>query len=285
MKVKSMKKTWIMLLTGMLVIGLIPGAMANPKIDSNSQAQNEKQLTVTVDGANAADAAINQILTNNGAQDNHNAGIGGNANAISGNIATLNQNAGNDNLLSGCNGGGASGVAGQGVGTGNGAGNGVGTGTGGAGGNGGSDNLAEHHSDAGNGGAADGAGKGEGAGAGIGAGKGGSSPAKAGNGGSGCNSNSNNFGEQDQKSDAKAIGGEGNSGDVDQSNTVKQDALAEIDVHQSLTQPVDIREFQVANAHEDSSIDLDIPVFDNMDSMIEIEKENPIVENTDKNQN
>lgn len=254
------------------MIGLIPGAMANPKIDSNSQAQNDKQLTVTVDGANAADAAINQILTNNGAQDNHNAGIGGNANAISGNIANLNQNAGNDNLLSGCNSGEWSGVGGKGKGTGTGA------GTGGAA-NGGFDNLADRGSAAGNGGGAGGAGNG------VGAGTGGSSNGDSGNGGNGCNSNSNNFGEQDQHSHADAVGGEGNSGDVIQSNTVRQDALAEIDVHQSLTQPVDIREFQVANAHEDSSIDLDIPVFDNMDSMIEIEKENPIVENTDKHQN
>jgi hypothetical protein len=250
MKVKSMKKTWIMLLTGMLVIGLIPGAMANPKIDSNSQAQNEKQLTVTVDGANAADAAINQILTNNGAQDNHNAGIGGNANAISGNIGTQNQNVGNDDMLGGCNGASGSSTAS----TNNPA-------------NGGSGSLL-------------------GAG-GFAISAGASVPTNSGNGGSGtgCNSNPNANANLNQGSSANAVGGEGNSGDVIQSNTVRQDALAEIDVHQSLTQPVDIREFQVANAHEDSSIDLDIPVFDNMDSMITVEKDNPIDENTNKNQN
>ncbi len=255
-----MKKTWIILLTGMLVIGLIPGAMANPKVDSNAQAQNEKQLTVTVDGANAADAAINQILTNNGAQDNHNAGIGGNANAISGNIGT--QTTGSDNMVNGCN---------AGHGTATGTGSGTGAGTGGAA-NGGFDNLADHGSAAGNGGGA--GGSGVGAGTGTGTGVGGST--------NGCNSASTS--NLDQASSANAEGGAIN-GDVDQSNTVKQDALAEIDVHQSLTQPVDIREFQVANAHEDTSIDFNIPVFDNMDSMIEIEKENPIVENTDKHQN
>ncbi len=239
------------------MIGLIPGAMANPKIDSNAQAQNEKQLTVTVDGANAADAAINQILTNNGAQDNHNAGIGGNANAISGNIGT--QKTGSDNMINGCNGG-------HGTGTGTG----TGAGTGGAA-NGGFDNLADRGSAAGNGGGA----SGSGAGTGNGGGTGGSAI--------GCNSASTS--NLNQGSSANAVGGEGNSGDVTQSNTVRQDALAEIDVHQSLTQPVDIREFQVANAHEDSTIDFTIPVFDNMDSMIEIEKENPIVENTDKHLN
>ncbi len=281
-----MKKTYIILLTGMLVMGLIPGAMANPKIDSNAQAQNEKQLTVTVDGANAADAAINQILTNNGAQDNHNAGIGGNADAISANSANLNQNAGNDNLVSGCNGGWASSNGGHGTGTATGAGTGTGAGSGGAA-NGGSDNLADHNNGngAGNGGDAAGPGTGVGTGNGGATGTGGSSPAVAGNGGNGCNSNPSNTGVQTQNSNANAVGGEGNSGDVNQNNDVRQNALAEIDVHQTLTQPVDIREFQVAAAHEDSSIDLNIPVFDNMDSMITVEKDNPIDENTNKNQN
>ncbi len=251
------------------MIGLIPGAMANPRMDSNAQAQNEKQLTVTVDGANAADAAINQILTNNGNQDNHNAGIGGNANAISGNIGT--QTTGSDNLVSGCNSGEWSGVGGHGTGTGTG----TGAGTGGAA-NGGFDNLADRGSAAGNGGGAGGSG----AGTGTGVGTGGDSNGDSGNGGNGCNSASTS--NLNQGSSANAIGGEGNSGDVIQSNTVRQDALAEIDVHQSLTQPVVIKEWQQANAHEESKIDLDIPVFDNMDSLIEIEKENPINETTDK---
>ncbi|SNQ62567.1 hypothetical protein [Candidatus Methanoperedens nitratireducens] len=252
-----MKKTLIIsILTGMLVIGLIPAAMANPKIDSNAQAMNEKKIHVDVNGAQAAEANVNQILTNNGNLDNHNIGLGGNAEAIS--VNTGIQKTGNGNKLGGCNSGDWSGVGGHGTGKATAKGTGSGA-------NGGGDDFN---------------GNGLGVADATGAGSGGDSNGDSGNGGNGCNSVAAS--DLDQDSSATAIGGEGNSGDVIQSNDIIQTASAEIYVDQELIQPVDIREFQVANAHEDSTIDFTIPVFDNEDSQIIIEKENPTIENTDK---
>lgn len=278
-----MKKTLIVsILTGMLVIGLIPAAMANPKIDSNAQASNEKKIDVNVKGALANEVSVNQILTNHGNLDNQNIGLGGDAKAISANIGT--QKTGNDNKLGGCNSGEWSGVGGHGTGTATA----TGTGTGANGGDGNGNGLGNGNGNAGvtggdtdtNGNTAGTATGGSGTAGATGAGSGGDSNGDSGNGGNGCNSVAT--ANMDQDSTAVAVGGEGNSGDVTQSNDIIQIASAEIDVDQTLIQPVDIREFQVANAEEESTIDFTIPVFDNEDSQIIIEKDNPTVENVDK---
>jgi len=59
-------KIWILLIVVSTVIGMTMPAMANPFEDSqnSANAENNKQITVNVDGANTATADILQELNN-----------------------------------------------------------------------------------------------------------------------------------------------------------------------------------------------------------------------------
>ncbi len=259
-----MKKILTTLLVVATVMGMVIPAMANPQ-KPVAVATNAKDLGITVDGANTAASTVDQAQNINGDVYNWALGVGtgGNVNAQSTAVGVAN--AGNTDSILNCGGGAGTGTGtGTGTATGTGTGNnGAGTGTdaasnnGGGAGSGGSDNLADQSGNgvnaAGNGGSADTSGNSGASGSAGGSGSGGATATGTGvgtgvggNGGDCSNSAMNEV----SSGNVEAMAGspEGFSGDVNQGNSITQNAVADITTSQSLTQPVAVFDVQAALA-------------------------------------